>query len=462
MEFDHPWCPVCDRQIPPKRRCIPVYAAPEPQEELPPPPPPSSQVDEAEDSSDTCKSFAPFKHFHILILSLAKAAMKKRLNNNFVVGGGKGRKGLKGQAAAGSSKPKVLYYRNFLENDPKQLYCSDECERTDLNHPKKVERKSCEAESVSSTTPTTSTCSRKWSPSLITLASIYKFTPPLCDPVTAEDVRTISHTDLPHDYNSGVMMAAKRLEAYLTKPTKRSPYDFSIQPTTRPTVPGFNDGSHEWRKAAYNLGSVKSDPLPCVTSAAYKSMPSRAGRHVPTAVPQVKIDAPAEEEMAIKFANSVGRSRDSRLASTAPRKERSIVKPGAEGRLLVPDVKLKLNRSSSSSAPLAPKVETVAKPVEAVPVPNRRPGTQGMFSLFSGRRPFTYISPVRSWSYDNMKTYPIYSMPKKMEKRMETRVENGAEIQVEVVEEEEPKCLFYFPVPWNESQRTRPAHDYRD
>ena len=53
---------------------------------------------------------------------------------------------------------------------------------------------------------------------------------------------------------------------------------------------------------------------------------------------------------------------------------------------------------------------------------------------------------ARSWSYDNVKTYPIMQLPLKKVKKLETHVVNGEERQVEVEVEiaEERKRLFLF------------------
>lgn len=55
---------------------------------------------------------------------------------------------------------------------------------------------------------------------------------------------------------------------------------------------------------------------------------------------------------------------------------------------------------------------------------------------------------ARSWSYDNVKTYPTMRIPKKtrIEKHKEKQIVDGQEVEVEVeVEvEEKPKCLFLF------------------
>lgn len=54
---------------------------------------------------------------------------------------------------------------------------------------------------------------------------------------------------------------------------------------------------------------------------------------------------------------------------------------------------------------------------------------------------------ARSWSYDNVPTYPIMPMPAKKEVRRETRVVDGVPkvVEVEVEVPNQMKRLFLFP-----------------
>jgi len=55
---------------------------------------------------------------------------------------------------------------------------------------------------------------------------------------------------------------------------------------------------------------------------------------------------------------------------------------------------------------------------------------------------------TRSWSYDNLVTYPIMQLPPKKEKRVERRFVDGVEKEVEIEVELPPaplKRLFLFP-----------------
>jgi hypothetical protein len=54
---------------------------------------------------------------------------------------------------------------------------------------------------------------------------------------------------------------------------------------------------------------------------------------------------------------------------------------------------------------------------------------------------------ARSWSYDNMTTYPVMPMPRRKEIRYERRVVDGVATVVETEVEVQPelKRLFLFP-----------------
>jgi hypothetical protein len=65
-------------------------------------------------------------------------------------------------------------------------------------------------------------------------------------------------------------------------------------------------------------------------------------------------------------------------------------------------------------------------------------------SLGSSSRP---APQTRTWSYDNIKTYPVMMPPAKKEKRIEHRMVDGEveEVEVEVEVVQPLKRLFLFP-----------------
>lgn len=64
----------------------------------------------------------------------------------------------------------------------------------------------------------------------------------------------------------------------------------------------------------------------------------------------------------------------------------------------------------------------------------------------SGSAPLQPSVSVRSWSYDNVRTYPVMMPPPKKEKRIVTRVIDGEteEVEVEVEVTPQVKRLFLF------------------
>jgi hypothetical protein len=127
---------------------------------------------------------------------------------------------------------------------------------------------------------------------------------------------------------------------------------------------------------------------------------------------------------------------------------------------LVPNVKMKVHSGSSASLS-----STVSYPVSSrrsvrsplrhttdedatasLPVP-RRPVVESELLLVSTFRVSLTSSLARSWSYDNLKTYPIMQLPPKKETRIETQIIDGVERQVKVEVEVTPpvKRLFLFP-----------------
>jgi hypothetical protein len=84
-------------------------------------------------------------------------------------------------------------------------------------------------------------------------------------------------------------------------------------------------------------------------------------------------------------------------------------------------------------------VESGSDCTDAIPDHNELP-----YSLPTAKRPTV---ETRSWSYDNMTTYPVMPMPPRKEIRYERRVVNGVTTVVETEVEVQPqlKRLFLFP-----------------
>ena len=139
--------------------------------------------------------------------------------------------------------------------------------------------------------------------------------------------------------------------------------------------------------------------------------------------------------------------------------DQNILKPGAEGKLLVPNMKLKASSASSShpndsasvsswhpgsthsymQSPLSQhasevSVESSSDLTDAIPDQNELP-----YSLPTSKWPmvesvlsshshlslgFNTVSTAYSWSYNNMTTYPVMPMPPRKEICYERRVVN--------------------------------------
>jgi len=201
---------------------------------------------------------------------------------------------------------------------------------------------------------------------------------------------------------------------------------------------------------------------------------SRVSSSAPSAPPPLE-----NEELIAKFndmftmrcearmAQSPSHSRSSTTSSQPIKRERSILQLGAEGKLLVPDVKLKVRTSSNmsiSSANATPMSPTSSRKIARSPLSSNSDSREEIRTSFTLKRPIiesssesSYLSvfhvsltisslTARSWSYDNVKTYPIMELPPKKVKRLETQLIDGEECQVEVEVEvhEERKRLFLF------------------
>lgn len=295
----------------------------------------------------------------------------------------------------------------MIDQNPIPLYCSEECRFADLhNHnrglPLNPDRDACfvpvkfaasETESdstvssIDSMSSTSSSASDQshLSPSMATLAAIYKFPPPPPRPPIFEESSSSDSEYYSHDYSSGIMMAGRFIDSVCPKPAKRSPYTFSQPPEPRKPVPGWSDGSNAWRSSVYSFSSPRKarDPLSAdEASKAYRSFtasPHRSrGIHstlgdsaesTPRNFSSAASLPTAAQELIQKYSQSFNRRSESRSSahsgsvptsptsahsfpatmSTSQRRERSIVKRGAEGKLLVPDVKLKVHSGSSTS-----------------------------------------------------------------------------------------------------------------
>jgi hypothetical protein len=230
------------------------------------------------------------------------------------------------------------------------------------------------------------------SPSIRVLSEMYNFpSMPEPPPIFDDNVSSSSSSDsgTVNNYQSGVMMASRRLkEALSPERPKRSIYATNnLPPEPRKPIPGWTDGSNAWRPALYSLSApmdlTKMDPDQLEkATVAYRSCvasPHRSQYVYSTLTDTSRTDAAYQpggmapqsslgsdaEQLYSKYSESLSRRSESRTSlfhsgsPTSPhspthsqRRERPLVPPGAEGKLLVPNVKMRVNGGSSASLPI--------------------------------------------------------------------------------------------------------------
>ncbi|KAH9851788.1 hypothetical protein C2E23DRAFT_869184 [Lenzites betulinus] len=554
IPFDSVWCPVCSRQIVPKRISLPV-----PQ----PAPAPAAPASSPSSNSKLSQQDAPSR------LARGKTGTIRPRAAGLVHGTGR----VKPNGTIKRSPPKdatapdattapvrpaaPVRQRTIIDPSPVPLYCSDECRLYDLQathsaldinyHPERcaspqhpaantvsdsrpeADDSDCSSgssyesrSSIASPTATTATAiasshkGDKHQEAYHRLAAIYNFAPlPPPLPFTPRPKKAEAPEPVPR-FDGGVMMAARRIQAALCpdKPKRTAwglPIPSNPEEDNKP-IPGWTDGSQAWRASVYNYAPprdmTRTDPDEAALRAygtqvasphrsrgvhstlgenkpATEALPNRSSST--SSLPARTMD-PSTEKMYKQYSASFTRRsesrstmRQSRALSTSPTgsarsaltREISLVAPGAEGRLLVPDVKMRRTNSSMSS------IDGVVGSSWST-----TSGTYSAYDSMAGRKrsplsrqnsdmsvdtaesqsddelemaraatgSFPAVAPkmptnTRSWSYDSEAfTYPIMPPKPKIETRIERRVVNGVEEDVEVkVEVYEPiKRLFLF------------------
>ncbi|KAF5368158.1 hypothetical protein D9615_010199 [Tricholomella constricta] len=495
MDNDASWCPVCDKHIQPKRYQVPVIPPTTPTP-TPPAPPPSSPV--------------------------RRTKTARQRGGGLVQGTGcvKPNGALKRTDSKYKTQPQPqVKLRTVIDQGPTPLYCSDECQMVDLNRglshncnpdrlrsnssPVAFSPRTADSDSTTSSSPesqssveSATSLSTYNSPSLATLAATYNFPPPP-PPAPVHENETPLPSPTPNDYSSGVMMAARRITTELcSKPQERNAYGHIISSTEpRKPIPGWTDGSNAWRSSIYSFTATNSStPVP---HKSFVTRPSRGVQSYPRTTSASLPTYPASEtdvELLTWFSQSfrrTSRPSTSQSASPAPlsssssfpasfpptplqKRERSLLQRGAEGKLLVPPVMMRVNSSALSmslssewSAPSSRRSarSPLSQASSAGLEDDRTQRCDSATSLFQkSKRPTV---ETRSWSYDNIKTYPVMRLPPKtrIEKRTEKRLVDGEEVEVEVeveVEiEEKLKRLFHFQAP-NATHHTHLPNDSHD
>ncbi|OCH87942.1 hypothetical protein OBBRIDRAFT_117504 [Obba rivulosa] len=609
ISFDSTWCPVCSRQIVPKRTLVPV---PPPQPAATPAPPPSSPSSEPKKQSSDAPAAAP----------AVRRAKTVRARGGLVHGTGRvkpngtikridsSKESAKRSpppaapttavTTAATVAPPQQRMRTVIDQTPAPLYCSDECRLIDLQsthgalnikfNPERCaspilppvphnsysdvsgpeDTDSSSGASVESrtgvlspvnATATTNTAARALpaasaAPSIApatggdkhasrayaALQALYDLPPPPPPPPLLPEPEKSKETRPRNDYQSGIMMAAQRIKAALCpEPPKATGFNSDpVRPPVGP-IPGWTDGSHAWRASVYSLASPNEVPLPGEEDKlprAYRGFvasPHRA-RGVTSTLSSDSSDLPTLQKLAStssfppkasraqsetaelysKFHATLSRRCESRasLQYGAPgtsltgstrslpqaRREVPLVKPGAEGMLLVPDVKMRRTASTASvdlvRSPLSyASLTTPGARRKRSPLSRQGSATSFATSVSGGgssrsagsmsgsvdtigeedetmRMHSSRSAPMRTrlsqtappaWRYTDTLTYDIMPMPREKQKRVETRIVDGElrEVEVEVEVEEPRKRLFLFPSKDEvDSVKPRRRHQY--
>ncbi|KAH9891778.1 hypothetical protein C8Q73DRAFT_746825 [Cubamyces lactineus] len=566
IPFDSIWCPVCSRQIVPKRIHLPL-------------PPPSSPAPPPAPAAQPKTSQQPDAHHR---LTRGKTGTIRPRAAGLVHGTGRVKpngtikrsptkdapaQDAKSDASLPPSKPSApVRHRTVIDQTPAPLYCSDECRLADLQathsaldinynpdrcgspqippvpnnsvtglHSSSVDDSDCSSgasyesrSSIASPTTTNATAQATLShkPDLSEeaysrLSAHYGFAPlPPPLPFARKSAKASAQVSAP-PMEGGIMMAARRIQAALCpeKPKRNAwglPVHSDPEDDNKP-IPGWTDGSNAWRASVYNFAPPRDFTAPDADDSAvraygsYVASPHRSrGVHstlgenkpateaVPSrssstpSLPQRALD-PNTEKMCRQYSASFTRRSESRTSlqshtrgtglSTSPTgstrsalaREVSLVAPGAEGRLLVPNVKMRRVNSSMSSidgssgtswSSTNAALSTIGSVASRKRSPLSRQNSDASVDSVETQseeddelvamRTTPFSAPtsscrmpanIRSSSYSSETyTYPVMPRQPKIVKKIEKRVVNGVEVEVQVeVEEYEPiKRLFLF------------------
>lgn len=339
MDHDTSWCPVCDRAIQPKRLQVPLTPATTP---APPPSPTGPRR--------------------------PKSGVRHRAG--LVQGTGRVKPN-------GDLKPQqpLTRYRIVIDQGPTPLYCSNECHTVDRN--RDVYRDSCHS-SVSTSATTVDSLDSSSSavsqppvstpesespvpPSLLVMKEMYGWAP-FPPPAPVDDVEPLDSAPALVDYDNGIIMTGRRIKSeFLPPPPKRDGRGNMIREPRKP-IPGWTDGSNAWRSTVYNLSApdasspVKHQPFALRGSRGVQSSSHPRQQAAPILPRNVVSDE--DRDRLDKFSQSFRRTSScspnttSTSSSSSPpsRKERPLVKRGAEGKLLVPNVMMRVNSHSSTTS----------------------------------------------------------------------------------------------------------------
>ncbi|KAI1790195.1 hypothetical protein LXA43DRAFT_891550 [Ganoderma leucocontextum] len=556
IPFDSIWCPVCSRQIVPKRIHVPVLPHPTPA----PPTSPNATQPKTSQHQDAPARLTRGKTGTIRPRAQGLVHGTGRVKPNGAIKRSPTKDATPDATSNALPAPKPaasVRHRMVIDQTPAPLYCSDECRLADLqSYHSAIDIKynpdrctsprlppvppnsvsdihgsqddsdcssgaSYESRSSASSPIATSVTAQVPPPksdcgadAYSRLSAIYGFAPLPPPPPFVRKATTSAEEPAPR-LEGGIMMAARRIQAALCteKPKKSSwglPVHSEPEDDNKP-IPGWTDGSNAWRASVYGFAPprdfTRTDPDDAAIRAygSYVATPHRSrgvhstlGENQPavevktsasmSSLPSRVVDA-STQELYRQYSASFTRRSESRTSihsrgaglSTSPTgstrsnlaREVSLLKPGAEGRLLVPDVKMRRVNSSVSSvggssgtswgsqsavfshasvaghkrSPLSRQnsdasVATVDTESDEDELDAAR---ESAFSFPTVGKVRPNASRTRSYSSETF-TYPIMRVAPKKEKRMERRLVDGVEreVEVEVLVEEPIKRLFLF------------------
>ncbi|KAH8096994.1 hypothetical protein BXZ70DRAFT_1065753 [Cristinia sonorae] len=539
IPFDSSWCPICSRQILPKRFQVPI--APPPVLAPAPAPPPSSPVSQPKASNESPARLTRTKNGTIRARTGGLVHGTGRVKPNGTIKRSHTKKASATPAPPAVEAPKPsapVRHRTVIDQGPIPLYCSDECRLADLqssfdNNPDRhafpplppvphnsfSDLSATEESDSSSASGKSPVNQQPASEAYAALARIYDL-PPCPPPPPLLRTDTSSSNESFNDYSSGVMMAARRIQAALCPPQpapKRASWStpsatlstaYALGANSRQqqkpvnnVIPGWTDSSN-WRASVYSFAPPTKPDSPFAaqesreaSERAYRGFVATPHRSrgvystmgesssstssVATTAPPVRSNSDIDD-LYSKFEASLSRRSESRAAlaaqhvlSTSPtgsirslpanssssfssypqhsrRREVLLLKPGAEGKLLVPKVTMRRTPSSLSSYESAPRMKhsPLSRQGSELSVGESVPEEDEDVTMRPQSLPTMHQRPeVRSWSYSDLLTYPIMELPFKKEKRIEKRVVGGKEVEIEVEVEiiPERKRLFLFP-----------------
>ncbi|KAG2336281.1 hypothetical protein BDR05DRAFT_1015112 [Suillus weaverae] len=366
---------------------------------------------------------------------------------------------------ASPSQPQQLVapvkHRTIIDQGPIPLYCSDDCRLQDLAkrdgvyplnyHPdcsspplprvphNSFEGRYCESEDESTSASgssfdsgfSSSTSLATVSRSMATLAALYNFPPlpPAPSMLPPADITSSSKPEYRNDYQGGTMMASKRIQEVLCQPRVKPSSFYSRPPQPRKPVPGWTDGSSEWRQSVYGGYSKRWADASGGSEKAQTSFIAKSHRGV-------------------QWTSSLSQSNSScalaaQCTTSNPPPPHSSQSYSEE---LYNKHLLPLSRRSESRMSLFPHStsSSAQSPLLSPTSTSTSSSCRRRREVHPSSRP---ASQTRPWSYDNIKTYPVMMPPAKKEKRIEHRMVDSKveEVEVEVEVVQPLKRLFLFP-----------------